>query len=339
MKKFLLFLFTALSFCIMTGCGERKMSDEEIQRKVDALHEKVVEAEKKRDFSQVAAIITEVLTYCALLEENNSYKKHVVFSASQRMGIAKYYLEDYKDAIIYLETALAVKLEETESILNQRLDMQIGLANAYEQLGDEQKRDYYLNLAEKRVRELENSDDKGEAYILERLYFFYFAKSKILQKEKRLDDALKSLLKLKAVFEEAKAFDDILYPLTLFHIGKIYYKLHIKSEARLFFQQTLDNLIEQRKFTAMPYIYLIHIYISGHLFDKALLCSEKLLNSIESISMPQEAKKNKAVILFCMGKIYIAKKQSREAEEYLRQAKELIPVPALNQLYGSVPEI
>ena len=68
---------------------------------------------------------------------------------------AKYYLEDYKDAIVYLETALAVKLEETESILNQRLDMQIGLANAYEQLGDEQKRDYYLNLAEKRVRELQ----------------------------------------------------------------------------------------------------------------------------------------------------------------------------------------
>ena len=86
MKKFLLFLFTALSFCFMTGCGERKMSEEEIQRKVDALHEKVVEAEKKRDFSQVATIITEVLTYCALLEENNSYKKHVVFSASQRMG-------------------------------------------------------------------------------------------------------------------------------------------------------------------------------------------------------------------------------------------------------------
>lgn len=49
MKKFLLFLFTALSFCLMTGCGERKMSDEEIQRKIDALYEKVVEAEKNND--------------------------------------------------------------------------------------------------------------------------------------------------------------------------------------------------------------------------------------------------------------------------------------------------
>ena len=72
MKKVLLFSVFVLIFCFMTGCGERKMSDEEIQRKVDALHEKVVEAEKKRDFSQVATIITEVLTYCALLEENNS---------------------------------------------------------------------------------------------------------------------------------------------------------------------------------------------------------------------------------------------------------------------------
>ena len=53
MKKFLLFLFTALTFCFMTGCGERKMSDEEIQRKVDALHEKVVEAEKKEIFHRL----------------------------------------------------------------------------------------------------------------------------------------------------------------------------------------------------------------------------------------------------------------------------------------------
>ena len=315
------------------------MSDEEIQQKVDALHEKLVAAEKKRDFVQVVKIIEEVLKYCVLLDENNSYKKHVVFSASQRMGIAKYYLENYKDAIVYLETALAVELEETESILNKRLDMQIGLANAYEQLRNEQKRDYYLNLAEKRVRELENGDDKGEAYILERFYFFYFTKSKILQKEKRFDDALKNLLKLKAAYEEAKAFDDILYPLTLFHIGKIYYNLHMKSEARLFFEQTLDNLVEQRKFTAMPYIYLIHIYISGHLFDKALLCSEKFLKSIDLISMPRENRKNRAVILFCMGKVYVAKKHTKKAEEYLRQAKELIPMPVLNQLYCSAPEI
>ena len=74
MKKFLLFLFTALTFCFMTGCGERKMSEEEIQKKSEALCMKVFELKEKGEYETLIPYYSELFHYHDLLSDANPYK-------------------------------------------------------------------------------------------------------------------------------------------------------------------------------------------------------------------------------------------------------------------------
>ncbi|MEI3004014.1 MAG: hypothetical protein V8T87_05250 [Victivallales bacterium] len=139
MKKFLLFLFTALSFCLMTGCGERKMSEEEIQRKIDALYEKVVEAEKNNDSAMIMRYLLEALKLREQLALSNPYRETIYFVANQRMGITKYLLREYAETVTFLEKALSADVEERESILNHKLDIYIMLMLSYDKIGNIKK--------------------------------------------------------------------------------------------------------------------------------------------------------------------------------------------------------
>ena len=175
MKKVLLFLFTALSFCLMTGCGERKMSEEEIQRKIDALYEKVVEAEKNNDSAMIMRYLLEALKLREQLALSNPYRETIYFVANQRMGITKYLLREYAETVTFLEKALSADVEERESILNHKLDIYIMLMLSYDKIGNIKKRDNYLQLAEQQVRTLEEEigDSNAEDFILERLAAYY----------------------------------------------------------------------------------------------------------------------------------------------------------------------
>lgn len=54
--------------------------------------------------------------------------------------------------------------------------MQIGLASVYDKLGDSEKRDSYLNLAEKRIKLLESREERYSEYILEHFFLLLYCK-------------------------------------------------------------------------------------------------------------------------------------------------------------------
>ena len=146
-----------------------------------------------------------------LLKHQTEFENHddprvklLYYLANQRMGILQYMFEKYSQSIPYFKKALQYNLDdvddadyEQDDILNEKLMMQIGLASVYDKLGDSEKRDSYLNLAEKRIKLLESREERYSEYILEHFFFYYTVKSQILQSAGKHQDALNALLKLK----------------------------------------------------------------------------------------------------------------------------------------------
>ncbi len=153
MKKVLLFSVFVLIFCFMTGCGdkEQKTSSEDIFLKVSGLYKNFRLAYERRDKQKAEMYLVELLKHQTEFENHDDPQvKLLYYLANQRMGILQYMSEKYSQSIPYFEKALQYNLDdvddadyEQDDILNEKLIAQIGLASAYDQLGDSERRDSY----------------------------------------------------------------------------------------------------------------------------------------------------------------------------------------------------
>ena len=279
MRKVLLFLVFVLIFCFMTGCGERKMSDEEIQRKIDALYEKVVEAEKNNDSAMIMRYLLEALKLREQLALSNPYRETIYFIANQRMGITKYLLREYAETVTFLEKALSADVEERESILNHKLDIYIMLMLSYDKIGNIKKRDNYLQLAEQRVRTLEEEigDSNAEDFILERLAAYYEAKGKILLNEKRYKCALVSFLKAQDNYLKQKNIYFPFLAVSYYYSALIYSALNNTEFALKMSKMAADISLEERNFFSSAYKMLMKYYMEQHDYLSGLKYSKKFL--------------------------------------------------------------
>ena len=279
MKKVLLFLVLALIFCFMMGCVERKMSDEEIQREVDTLYEKVVEAEKNNDSARIMQYLLEALKLREQLTLSNPYRETIYFVANQRMGITKYLLREYAETVIFLEKALSADVEERESILNHKLDIYIMLMLSYDKIGNIKKRDTYLQLAGLRVRTLEEGigDSNTEDFILERLAAYYEAEGKILLNEKRYKCALVSFLKAQDNYLKQKNIFSPFLAVSYYYSALTYSALNNTEFALKMSTMAADISLEDRIFFSSVYKLLMkycmeqHDYLSGLKYSKKFL--------------------------------------------------------------------
>ena len=275
MRKFLLFLFTALVFCFMTGCGERKMSDEEIFLKVSGLYKNFRLAYERGDKQKAEMYLMELLNHHTEFENDEAPRvKLLYYLANQRMGILQYMSEKYSQSIPYFEKALQYNLDDVDAadydqddILNEKLIAQIGLASVHDKLGNFGKRDSYLTLAEKRIKLLESREERYSEYILEHFFFYYTVKSQILQSAGKHQDALNALLKLKELFKYETANVDSLYPFVIQRFGKYYYRRHEYKEALKYFKEVFDMLVNNHEFPLASYFYIVKIVV----FPKTIL--------------------------------------------------------------------
>ena len=311
-------------------------SEQEILHQINLLQKQLKIAEEQKDWKKIEECLTLVLKYCNRLKNGNPNKTAIQYGASSRMGVAKFYLKKYQESIYYLEQALSFNIEENENILNHKLDMQTGLASAYTILGNREKALFYFNQAKQRIVILEKSADRYKPHILERLYFFYTARSDFFESVRQYDKALHALCHIKTFFEQAKAENDLLYPMIIYKTGRIHYASGKWDVAADCFSQALDVFISENKFPEQSFLYLIRTLEKSGNPEKAFQVSQRYLNSVTHFPAGEKRKKYLAIILFCMGKICDLQGNGKEAEQYKKKAAELGSPSFLKQSYQSV---
>ena len=344
MKKVLLFSVFVLIFCFMTGCGdkEQKTSSEDIFLKVSELYRNFRLAHDRGDKQKAEMYLVELLKHQTEFENHDDPRvKLLYYLANQRMGILQYMSEKYSQSIPYFKKALQYNLDDVDAadydeddILNEKLMMQIGLASVYDKLGDSEKRDSYLNLAEKRIKLLESREERYSEYILEHFFFYYTVKSQILQSAGKHQDALNALLKLKELFKYETANVDSLYPFVIQYFGKYYYRRHEYKEALKYFKEVFDMLVNNHKFPTTSYIYAMKILLLDKAYPEALFLSEKALETAKQKSGFFPNKRSEALLFLGIGKIYDAMNEKEKADHYKTLAGNLYPQQALEERWS-----
>lgn len=113
MRKVLLFSVLALSFCFMTGCGdkEQKTSSEDIFLKVSGLYKNFRLAYERRDKQKAEMYLMELLKHQTEFENHDDPRvKLLYYLANQRMGILQYMSEKYSQSIPYFSAAIMLML-------------------------------------------------------------------------------------------------------------------------------------------------------------------------------------------------------------------------------------
>lgn len=283
-----------------------------------------------------------------LLKRQTEFENHddpqvklLYYLANQRMGILQYMSEKYSQSIPYFKKALQYNLDDVDAadydqddILNEKLIAQIGLASTYDKLGDSEKRDSYLNLAEKRIKLLESREERYSEYILEHFFFYYTVKSQILQSAGKHQDALNALLKLKELFKYETTNVDSLYPFVIQSFGKYYYRCHEYKEALKYFKEVFDMLVNNHEFPLASYFYIVKIYLLDKAYSEALFLSEKALKTAKQKSGFFSDKKSEALLLFGIGKIYDAMNEKEKADHYKTLAGNLYSPQALEDWWS-----
>ena len=208
------------------------------------------------------------------------------------------------------------------------------MASTYDKLGDSEKRDSYLNLAEKRIKLLESREERYSEYILEHFFFYYTVKSQILQSAGKHQNALNALLKLKELFKYETTNVDSLYPFVIQSFGKYYYRCHEYKEALKYFKEVFDMLVNNHEFPTTSYIYTVKILLLDKAYSEALFLSEKALKTAKQKSGFFSDKKSEALLLFGIGKIYDAMNEKEKADHYKTLAGNLYSPQALEDWWS-----
>ena len=340
MKKFLLFLFTALTFCFMTGCGERKMSEEEIQKKSEALCMKVFELKEKGEYETLIPYYSELFHYHDLLSDANPYKELLFYFINQHMGIVKYEMRQYAEAIPLSEKALnsdvdKIYPEMKEEIQKQKLDICIALMKSYHKTGNIPERDRKRNDVKKAV-ESQIASNKQKQYTLRSLdtyYFFCVVESDIRLDLNQNTEALNLLLKMEELYSLQSEYSISSRKDVLFRIARIYFKEKDWDKSIEYSKRSIDIYAGMNRFPDYVYVLLIRAYLQKKEYDTALRDSEKYLQWCDRHPL-KENLVCKADIYYCMGKLYQILNQTQKGESFLKSASEIVPMQTLDKTLG-----
>lgn len=321
MKKVLLFLLMPLSFCLMTGCGERKMSEEEIQRKIDALYEKAMSELERGNLKSSEQYLLDILPLHDLLSEQNPYRLIVYFEGNQRIGFLKYHLQEYQGAVEYLEKAIAVNPEDfehqiVESVRRQILENWIALASAYDKLGHKQNSDFYLGQAEKQILQLEKAEPEKDDNIYNIFIHYYVERGKISLNRDLYNDALRFFIKTLDYFHKQNEPHQPYLAGTYYYLSLTYEKLRNYDKTIEMAQKAVDISLTEKIFFRRAYLFLMQMYEKDLNYEDALSYSEKCLFKLDETSY--NASYYKAVIYDEISRLALKSKQ----ESIVREARK-----------------
>ena len=340
MKLIFLFSVFFLFFCLPCS-GSETLSDKEIQKKVNELYGRILEADQQQDQEKLLEYLKRLLHYEKLLSDDSPYKSLAFFYANQRIGALKYEMRQYAEAIPFSEKALNSDMDKKhpqarEWLQEHKLDIYIALMKSYHKTGNPEERDRKWSRAKKLIENqiMSSGEKQYSRRTVDSCYFFYVVESEIYVDQGKNAKALESLLKMEQLYSTQAEYNIAARKDILFRIAWLYFLRQDWDKSIEYSKRAIQIYARMDRFPDYVYVLLIRAYLQKREYDTALQVSAQYLQWCNLHS----SKGNtlcKADIYYCMGKLYLLSGESEKSEFFLKSASEIVPMQSLEKTLGA----